>query len=465
MEKRRQTSKNSQNSKTLVDRISVLPSPILNHLVSFLPVQDIVRTSVLSKQWRTIWCSVDSFHFAECVFKSEETEFYDFVDSFLFLRDGSNIHKFKLCLASLKDDDFELSTDMIGKWIMYAIRHNVQVLDALFSLGNTEVPPQIFTCQSLKELKLYGATLNLPASIWLPALKSFHLSQSFIRDGRVGKALSSNNMCLLETLIIEDCYFEVPKLLVISIVSLKTLVLKGHLPESVDITTPNLSSLEIGPWPRSDFPITVRFKTGLTNLTYANIQIRATCFEPMTEIFRILQNARSLTLSGLFISSFVEEPQDHLACIKDPFHSLKCLKLGTTFKDREIKVLHTILHHSLLIETIFLENIMGNEEEEDYNEDYKEQDVWFGYEMASLKCVTIQGFRGSLNEVRFVEVVMEKAQVLDKFIILTSKAGDENNQEMTKTRKKLIAFPRASPSVAILFQQIESLSKCCDLFH
>ncbi|KAL5721752.1 hypothetical protein ACHQM5_005356 [Ranunculus cassubicifolius] len=72
--------------------------------------------------------------------------------------------------------------------------------------------------------------------------------------------------------------------------------------------------------------------------------------------------------------------------------------------------------------------------------------------MATLKCVTIEGFRGSVNEVRFVEVLLDKASVLDKLIILTSKTGNENYQEMMKIGKKLISYPRASPSIAILFQ-------------
>ncbi|KAL5721763.1 hypothetical protein ACHQM5_005366 [Ranunculus cassubicifolius] len=335
---------------------------------------------------------------------------------------------------------------------MYAIRHNVQVLDIGFSGEDVELTSQMFACQSLKELKLSFACLNLPTSICLPACKSLHLCEVVIEDDQLGKALFSK-MPLLETLIIEDCFFVAQKLLIISTVRLKTLVLKQGLPKSIEITTPNLSSLEIEPC-TSGALITVRFKTDLTNLMCASIMVDATCFEPITKIFGILQHTRSLTLSDLFISSFVEKLRDDLAlvnCIKNPFHNLKCLKMGTTFKDGEIKVLNTILHHSLQLETICLESIMDNAK--DYKGAYEQHDECFAYDLDNLKCVTIQGFRGSVNEVRFVEVVMEKAAVLDKLIILTSMVGsNENNQEMMKIGKKLIAIPRASPSVAILFQ-------------
>ncbi|KAL5721758.1 hypothetical protein ACHQM5_005362 [Ranunculus cassubicifolius] len=448
MAKRRQTSKNSQKSKKIVDRISALPLPILHHLLSFLPVEDIVRTCALSKQWRTIWCSIHSLDLNKDLSSSNKIEFYDFVDSLLLLRDGSNIHKFHLFLEYGIGDRDALGRSRINKWIMYAIRHNVQVLDIGFAGEDVELTSQMFTCQSLKELKLSFAYLNLPTSVCLPACKSLHLCEVVIQDDQLGKALFSK-MPLLETLIIEDCFFEAQKLLIISIVRLKTLVLKGDLPRSLEITTRNLSSLEIEPC-KSGSLKTARFKTDLTSLMCASIMVDATCFEPITKIFGILQHTRSLTLSDLFISSFVEKLRDDLAlvnCIKNPFHNLKCLKMGTTFKDGEIKVLNTILHHSLQLETIFLENIM-----EDYKEGYEEDDMWFAYKLDKLKCVTIQDFQGSVNEVRFVEVIMEKASALDKLIILTSKTGNESNQEMKKIGKKLIAFRRASPSVAILFQ-------------
>ncbi|CAM0943289.1 unnamed protein product [Alopecurus aequalis] len=40
-----------------VDRISVLPDEILLYLLSFLPVQDTVRTCVLAQRWRHLWKS------------------------------------------------------------------------------------------------------------------------------------------------------------------------------------------------------------------------------------------------------------------------------------------------------------------------------------------------------------------------------------------------------------------------
>ena len=37
------------------DRISLLPDDLLRHILSFLPTQDAIRTSVLSRRWQRVW--------------------------------------------------------------------------------------------------------------------------------------------------------------------------------------------------------------------------------------------------------------------------------------------------------------------------------------------------------------------------------------------------------------------------
>ncbi|KAF9619650.1 hypothetical protein IFM89_007971 [Coptis chinensis] len=44
-----------QNVSVGVDRFIGLPLPLIYHIVSFLPVEEMVRTCVLSKGWRNVW--------------------------------------------------------------------------------------------------------------------------------------------------------------------------------------------------------------------------------------------------------------------------------------------------------------------------------------------------------------------------------------------------------------------------
>jgi ubiquitin-protein ligase len=38
-----------------IDRISELPDPILEHIVSFIPTKQLLQLSVLSKRWENVW--------------------------------------------------------------------------------------------------------------------------------------------------------------------------------------------------------------------------------------------------------------------------------------------------------------------------------------------------------------------------------------------------------------------------
>ncbi|KAL3629712.1 hypothetical protein CASFOL_026934 [Castilleja foliolosa] len=50
------------------DKLSQLPEPILHHILSFLSQNDAVRTCVLSKSWRYLWCARPVIDFRESSF-------------------------------------------------------------------------------------------------------------------------------------------------------------------------------------------------------------------------------------------------------------------------------------------------------------------------------------------------------------------------------------------------------------
>lgn len=52
-----------KNQERVSDRISALPSEVLCHILSFLPTNYAVRTTLLSKRWKNIWTSVPNLYF------------------------------------------------------------------------------------------------------------------------------------------------------------------------------------------------------------------------------------------------------------------------------------------------------------------------------------------------------------------------------------------------------------------
>lgn len=48
------------------DRISQLPEDLILHILSLLPTKDVIATTVLSKQWRSLWKMVPILMFDSC---------------------------------------------------------------------------------------------------------------------------------------------------------------------------------------------------------------------------------------------------------------------------------------------------------------------------------------------------------------------------------------------------------------
>ncbi|KAM0922747.1 hypothetical protein ACQ4PT_005976 [Festuca glaucescens] len=46
-------------------RISILPNDLLHHILSFVPAQDAIRTSVLSRRWQRVWIGLQTFAFSD----------------------------------------------------------------------------------------------------------------------------------------------------------------------------------------------------------------------------------------------------------------------------------------------------------------------------------------------------------------------------------------------------------------
>ncbi|EYU34195.1 hypothetical protein MIMGU_mgv1a024133mg [Erythranthe guttata] len=100
-----------------MDRISELPQEISQRILYFLSQEDAVRTSVLSKLWRNIWCTRPNLDFSDNNFKGKKHEFISLVNNTL-----QRYRDQKLCIeefglyVSLDDSDRK-SILLLEKWI------------------------------------------------------------------------------------------------------------------------------------------------------------------------------------------------------------------------------------------------------------------------------------------------------------------------------------------------------------
>ncbi|KAJ1382099.1 F-box-like domain superfamily [Sesbania bispinosa] len=143
----------------MADRISTLPDEVLCHILSFLPTQHAIATSLISKRWKNLWRSVPALHFSDSdrigtpslsYWKRRATmqnldpylRFMEFVDSVLLSRDASQpIKIFSVMISSPHFDSDDVNS-----------------------------------CSTLVVLKLHGLCLDGFSSVELPSLKTLHLT-------------------------------------------------------------------------------------------------------------------------------------------------------------------------------------------------------------------------------------------------------------------------------------------------
>ncbi|KAL5730049.1 hypothetical protein ACHQM5_002923 [Ranunculus cassubicifolius] len=343
----------------------------------------------------------------------------------------------------------------VNAWISYALKHNVEVLDLSIYTDSNDIKfiPSIFACKSLRELTLHFCELNLPARICLPALRFLKLNGVTIQNGKLFSVLHS-----LETLILGHACFIDCSTLKISATRLKSLKMDVQLTSSLVISSPNLVSLEL--YISQELPGAIVFHGGMEYLDDAVINIEGLYLEAAVQLLGSVKNARSLllTVAADFDCAIIKELQKDLATLKRiqfQFFNLKLLRIEIRFSHIDFVFINNLLKHSPQLESLFLRNTGGDTETTDVRHC---QDIWSKHELPHLKLVEVHGFDGTKGEVEMVEFFLKNAIVLERLIILTSKAGQEGvlpERELMKIGRKILTYPRASSSVGILFTPID----------
>ncbi|KAJ1405478.1 F-box-like domain superfamily [Sesbania bispinosa] len=154
------------------DRISSLPDDVLIHILSFLPSNEAIATSLLSSRWRSLWTLVPSLDFVVSTLPTKKSE--DRVNKFMTLRRTQSIkrHRLKFKNHSCHSLDVQLyvSPAITGKIEQF----NISLCQCHYH--DLSLPSTLFTSTTIVTLKLKGwFSLSVPSSVHLPSLKNLHL--------------------------------------------------------------------------------------------------------------------------------------------------------------------------------------------------------------------------------------------------------------------------------------------------
>ncbi|CAL4900149.1 unnamed protein product [Urochloa decumbens] len=154
------------------DRISALPDEILHHVMSFLPMHEVVPTSLLARRWLDLWKSAPSLHVTGVKDCDNASWFIQYVDNLLLLRHaGACLDSFYL---DLNECDFGFEPFLptyeghVNMWFRIALLCQARVISLCTTYGiydhhwdqPLQLPNVPIISQHLKILDLQRVTLK-----------------------------------------------------------------------------------------------------------------------------------------------------------------------------------------------------------------------------------------------------------------------------------------------------------------
>ncbi|XP_043807062.1 F-box/FBD/LRR-repeat protein At5g56420 [Manihot esculenta] len=277
-----------------IDYISNLPEAILLCILSFLPLKEWIKVSLLSKRWKYLWTKISNLKLDEvemitniikkdiscplcgkfpsqvssCLCLDNATcagrrKFADFVDRMLLLHSGYTINNLRLSFLYDPQDGY---TKRIDTWVCYALRSNIKELELNFSDREYlkfldkkglavrwadphqpyELPHGFFKPKMLETFVLTFCKFRASSFNTFSSLLRLHLKRLEVLDGSIEHITS--RCPVLEDLILEYClipdgYFVSKVDIMIKRLSIVHCASKDML--RLDISTPNLLMLTI----------------------------------------------------------------------------------------------------------------------------------------------------------------------------------------------------------------------------
>lgn len=435
------------------DRISSLPDTILCSILSFLPTQEAIRTSVLSKKWKYRWTSLSNITLDDSPlnpykkgdqYEAQIDRFVNFVDGVIFRHDESNIEKFCLSFA------VPIEQPHVNAWISAVLSHRVQELVLTLSLrANYEFHFSLFNFKTLTVLHLQNCSLKISTATRFETLKTCGLVDVTFLDDPSTQCLFPH--CpVLEDLVLDNCFWKKWATFIFAIPSLKRFKLNfDDLYFFVKIYAPKLEDLELNgcftwvDWVLWDL-------RSLVNVSVDYLINGIPDDEKAERVIRLLKAIR--VVKSLQI-------QDTILGIISLFSHLQLVNCIPTF--------HNLTHLEVLFDDSFTDGVnimrilLRSPKLESLSIDASRQtdwfwvnDEWMKYSAPPnfkpvLKEVSMDGFHGNPAEIHFLEVLLKHSVSLERVDVFCHPFLSKNLENKEEVNNILQMLPRASSSCVI----------------
>ncbi|XP_058210883.1 FBD-associated F-box protein At4g10400-like [Rhododendron vialii] len=459
-------SKAKRHAMQCEDRISNLPGNLIGRILSFLPTEMAVATSVLSTRWKQFWTLVTSV---------------DFDDKLILQRQKSNRAALQMIFASFVDrvlervsclDKFRLkccqSYDVshVNAWVAAPLKYPIEELDLSIPVNNSTnhvAPLDLSSCRTLVVLKLGTKfMLNVPASVCLSSLKILHLdSVKFSDDDSIKRLLLG---CpVLDELSMNGCVGKDVHVINISAPVLTKLRYCNKRKKSfyseaeykVVIDTPALLYLEL-----IDYEAEVYLVKNLSHIVKADIciaeQYDETDYKGMTDLLMGISEVQSLHLYNS-CREVVHKIYSELPI----FHNLSSLVLGAGYV-RWVWLSQLLAKSPCLERLVFKEGYHIEYDEDACDDEDDKSSVWHDWHpprivpsclLSNLKVIRFLKFQGGDGDLRLAKYFLKNTEVLEKLIIhykLFQKNFDLAEDQL-RVATQLLMLPRGSRACRIKF--------------
>ncbi|KAK9078029.1 hypothetical protein SSX86_002086 [Deinandra increscens subsp. villosa] len=169
------------------DFISNMPENVVTNIMDRLPLQDAVRTSKLSRNWRLKWTMLSQLvfdmNFLNYLLVREDRHNIGSIISRLLLHIKGSITKFVLYI------NYPASLEDISHWVLFLSRKGIEDLTLRKEFRpQLKLPTHLFSCLELKHLKLVNCCFEpLTSFHGFPNLLSLELDNVQFESERFGE--------------------------------------------------------------------------------------------------------------------------------------------------------------------------------------------------------------------------------------------------------------------------------------